>query len=287
MSILGNILRLICVVIGLVLVSAFVGLFMNGVQLDMGLYIDSVIHIIYALIHPRNLVFIGPTGFEYSIFINFWDYYFYSITIFLTALLISMFIAVLISYVTTLLPKKINLFIVKIASLLESIPDLLIIIVIQFCALYYYKQTGTKLFSIIGTSQDKTYFLPIIALSLIPSLMIFKVILYLVNDELEKAYVHFAKNKGFSRTHIFFSHVLRNITPSIIIHSKSVILILLSSMVIFEKLFNIYGIFTFITKYSQPEIIAFTLVMIYLPIFIVYTLLTEVIFRKTGQRLEW
>ena len=80
MSILGNILRLICVVIGLVLVSAFVGLFMNGIQLDMGLYIDSVIHIIYALIHPGNLVFIGPTGFEYSIFIHFWDYYFYSIT---------------------------------------------------------------------------------------------------------------------------------------------------------------------------------------------------------------
>lgn len=287
MSILNHILRFLCVVIGLVLLSAFVGLFMNGIQLDMGLYIESVVHITYALAMPQNLVFIGPTGFEYSIFTNFWDYYFYSIIIFLTALLISMIIGVFISYLTTLLPKKANLLVVKIASLLESIPDLFIIIVIQFCALYYYKQTGTKLFSIIGTSQNKTYLLPIIALALIPSLMIFKVILYLVNEEMEKAYVHLAKSKGFNRTHIFFIHVLRNIAPSIIIHSKSVILILLSSMVIFEKLFNIYGIFTFITKYSEPEIIAFTLVMIYLPIFIVYTFLTEFIFKKTGKRLEW
>jgi peptide/nickel transport system permease protein len=113
------------------------------------------------------------------------------------------------------------------------------------------------------------------------------VILYLVNDELEKTYVQLAKGKGFTRTHIFFKHVLRNIAPTIIIHSKSVILIILSSMVIFEKLFNIYGIFTFITEYQKPEIIAFSLIMIYLPFFIVYTSLTGFIFKKTGQRLEW
>jgi len=287
MSILGNFLRLICVVIGLVLLSAFVGLFTNGIQLDMRLYIDSVIHIIYSLIQPQNLVFIGPTGFEYSIYTNFWDYYFYSTIIFLTALLMAIIVGVFISYLTTLLPKRSNLIVVKIASLLDSIPDLFIIIIIQFCALYYYQQTGTKLFSIIGTAQNRTYILPIIALALIPSLMIFRVILYLVNDELEKTYVQLAKGKGFTRTYVFFKHVLRNIAPSIIIHSKSIILIILSSMVIFEKLFNIHGIFTFITEYHEPEIIAFSLVMIYLPIFIVYTSLTGFIFKKTGQRLEW
>lgn len=287
MSILGNILRFVCVVIGLILLSAFVGLFKKGIQLDIGVYMENLMQIIQALISPQNIVFVGPTGFEYSIFVHFWDNYFYSMTLFLTALLITITIGIFIAYLTTLLPQKRYQLIVKTVSLLESLPDLFIIIIIQFAVLFYYKQTGTLLFSTAGTAQSRTYFLPIIALALIPTVMVFKVILYLVNEEMEKTYVHLAKSKGFNRSKIFFSHVLRNIAPNIIIHSKSIILILLSSMVVFEKLFNINGIFSYIIAYPSPDIIAFTLILIYVPIFIAYTLIMKIIYKQTGQRLEW
>ncbi|MEK4486335.1 ABC transporter permease subunit [Psychrobacillus sp. FSL H8-0484] len=285
--VLESILRFFCVVIGLILLSAFVGLFTKGIQLDIGLYMESIIQIVQSLIRPQSLVFIGPTGFEYSIFINFWDNYFYSMVLFLTALLISVVIGIFIAYLTTLLPQKNNQFIVKTVSLLESLPDLLIIIVLQLSAIFYYKQTGTLLFSTASTSQNKSYFLPIITLALIPAVMVFKVILYLVNEEMKKTYVDLAKSKGFNRSHIFFSHVLRNIAPNIIIHSKSIIIILLSSMVVVEKLFNINGIFSYIIAYPNPDIIAFTLILIYVPIFIIYTFITKIIYKQTGQRLEW
>ncbi|KQL33685.1 peptide transporter [Psychrobacillus sp. FJAT-21963] len=282
-----NICRFICVVIGLILLSAFVGVFMNGLQLDFNSYIDIVLLIIKSLILPQTIEFTGPTGFEYSIFTNFWDSYLYSAYIFLAALFLSIVLGIFVAYLTTLLPKKINLFTIRTASLLESLPDLFIIIVIQFSVLFYFKQTGIQLFSIVGTAQNRSYILPTVALTLIPSLMIYKVVLFLVNEELKKSYVQLAKSIGFNKSQVFFIHVLRNITPSIILQSKSVIIILLSSMVIFEKLFNINGIFTFLITYPEPEIIAFTLIMIYLPIFIVNTSLIEYIHRKTGQRLEW
>ncbi|MEK5207323.1 ABC transporter permease subunit [Psychrobacillus sp. FSL H8-0510] len=282
-----NVCRFICVVIGLILLSAFVGLFTNGLPLNLTSYIDIVLLIIKSLIFPQLLEFTGPTGFEYSIFTNFWNFYLYSAYIFLAALFFSMMIGIVVAYLTTLLPKKINLFTIKMASLLESLPDLFIIIVIQFSVLFYFKQTGIQLFSTIATAQNRSYLLPVVALTLIPALMIYKVVLFLVNEEMEKSYIQLARGIGFDKTQLFFTYVLRNITPSIVLQSKSVIIILLSSMVIFEKLFNINGIFTFIISYPEPEIIAFSLIMIYLPIFIVYTFLIESIYRKTGQRLEW
>ncbi|MER2170183.1 MAG: ABC transporter permease subunit [Psychrobacillus psychrodurans] len=285
--ILDSFLRFFCVVIGLILLSAFAGLFTMGTQLSMGDYKDNLIQIIQGLTRPQNIVFIGPTGFEYSIFIDFWDNYFYSLILFLTALLISIVMGIIVSFLTTLLPQKSNQFIGKTVSLLESIPDLLIIIILQFAVLFYYKQTGVLLFSTAGTSQNKTYLLPIISLSLIPAIMVFKVIFYLVNEEMQKSYVLLAKGKGFNTFQIFFSHVLRNIAPNIIIHSKSIILILLSSMVVFEKLFNINGIFSYIIAYPNPDIIAFTLIMIYVPVFLIYTVIMKIIYKQTGQRLEW
>ncbi|MFF2755467.1 ABC transporter permease subunit [Psychrobacillus sp. NPDC058041] len=286
-SILNNISRFFFVVIGLILLSAFVGLFIDGIQLDMELFVKNIIHITKSLIFPENLVVIGSTGMEYSIFINYWGYYFYSITIFLTALLASVIVGIILSYFTILLPTKINKIIVFIVSLLESLPDLFIIIAIQFSVLYYYKKTGITLFPILSTSQTKPYILPIVALALIPSLMVFKIILYLINDELKKSYILLAKNKGFGDTHIFFVHALRNVLPSIITHSKSVILLQLSTMVIFEKLFNINGIITYIIRFPEPNVIAFTLIMIYVPIYLFYTLLSIFIENKTGQMLEW
>lgn len=279
--------RFLFVVTGIILISAFVGLFTNGIQLDAILFLDNILHIVKSLVFPENLLILGPTNRQYSIFINFWDYYFYSLIIFLSSLCISIIIGLFITYVTILLPQKLNEGVSKIISFLESLPDLFIIIVIQFTVIYYFQQTGTLLFPVAGSTQNNTYFLPIFSLALIPSFMIYRINLHLVNEEWNKPYIELAKSKGFNKSYIFFSHVLRNIVHSLFSHSKTIVLYLLSSMVIFEKLFNIYGIFTFITSYPNPNVIAFTLIMFFLPVFILYALITTLIEKNTGQRLEW
>ena len=287
-SIFGVMTRFLYVAIGIILLSAFVGLFtFTGIRLEFGLFMDNVFQIIKSLIFPENLIVIGPNKHAYSIFINFRDYYLYSLIIFLSALIISIIYGILITYITILLPQKLNNFVSKLVSFLESLPDLFIIMVIQFLVIYYFKQTGNLLFPVAGSSQNNTYFLPIITLALIPSFMIYRITLHLVNEEWEKAYVELARSKGLNKSRIFFSHVLRNMTPSIFSHSKTIVLYLLSSMVIFERLFNIHGIMTYMISYPSPNIIAFTLIMFFIPVFFLYALITNLIENNTGQRLEW
>ncbi|WKA56564.1 ABC transporter permease subunit [Planococcus shixiaomingii] len=285
--ILDILIRFLYVCVGLILMSAFVELFIRGIQLDTGLFLSNLVQILKSLVFPTTLSIIGPNGKEYSIFLQFWNHYFYSLSIFLSALLLALAIGIGLAYLTTLLPEKRLQFVSKTISLLEALPDLFIIIVIQFGVLLYFKQTGTLLFPVAATGNDKSFMLPILALALIPTLMVYKVILFLVRDELGKPYVILAKSKGFSKVYVFFRHILRNIAPSIFSHSKSIVLLLLSSMVIFERIFNINGIFTFIITYPEPSVIAFTLILFYLPIFLLYALVTLVINKTTGQRLEW
>lgn len=284
---LDVLLRFFYVAIGLILVSAFAGLFTHGIQLDARLFLSHIVQILNSFVSPTDLSVIGPNGMAYSIFLQFWDHYFYSLIIFISALLLSLGLGIGMAYLTVRLTEKRRQIVSKTISLLEALPDLFIIIVIQYGVLFYFKQTGTLLFPVAGTGQNKSYFLPILALALIPTLMVYKVILFLVQDELEKTYVNLAKSKGFSQTYVFFHHILRNITPSIFSHSKSIVLLLLSSMVIFERIFNINGIFTYIMTYPEPNVIAFTLILFYLPIFLLYAFVTLVISKTTGQRLEW
>ncbi len=280
-------LRFFYVALGLIFLSAFVGLFTDGFHLDIGLFVSTVISIFESFVSPDELSIIGPNGKEYTIFLQFWDHYFYSLVIFLSAFLLALGAGILLAYITAFLPENRFNSVSKTVSLLEALPDLFIIIVIQFAVLFYFKQTGTLLFPVASTGQNKSYMLPVLALALIPSLMVYKVILFLVKDELEKPYVNLAKGKGISKSMLFFRHILRNIIPSIFSHSKSILLLLLSSMVIFEQIFNINGIFTFIITYPEPNVIAFTLILFYLPIFLLYALVTLLIGKTTGQRLEW
>src|SRR5690606_24334827 len=246
-------LKFVYIAIGLIFLSAFIGLFNNGIELNIGMFINNIKQILKSLISPHTLSIIGPNGMEYSIFLQFWDSYLYSLSIFLSALFLALLLGILLAYLTTLLSEKKFILISKLASLLESLPDLFIIIVIQFFVLMYFKRTGIMLFPVASTGQNKSYILPVIALSLIPSIMIYKVILLLIKEEMKESYINLAKSKGFTKSYIFFHHVLRNIVSSLFNHSKAIVLILLSSMVIFERIFNINGIFTYIIKYHRSE----------------------------------
>lgn len=279
--------RFIYVAIGIIILSAVSSLFIDGFHLSFSTFLDNLSFIMSSLAAPQNITVTGPTGYEYSIFTSFWDYYNYSITIFLSALVVAILIGIFLTYIALMLPEWGRKVITKLASLLESLPDLFIIMIIQLSVIYYYKQTNVLLFPVAGTGNNRSYFLPTIALALIPTFMIFKVILFLATEEMEKQYVVLAKSKGINKTSIYFRHVIRNILPSIFTHSKSIILLLLSSLVIFELIFNIHGIIMYILTYPQPEVIAFTLIMVYLPIFFLYAIITAILEKNTGQRLEW
>src|SRR5690606_28529421 len=115
-------LRFIYVAIGLILLSAFVGLFTNGIYLDFGFFWGNIVGILQSLASPADLSVIGPNGKEYTIFLQFWNHYFYSLVIFLSAFLLSLALGTLLAYLTVFLPEKRFNAVSKTVSLLEALP---------------------------------------------------------------------------------------------------------------------------------------------------------------------
>lgn len=277
-------LKFVFVVFGIILLTGLIGLFNEGIDPSLRLYMVNIVDISSSLFHTSSLTITNEANNTYPMFPAFWEPYFYSMSIFLSAFLLSVLLGILLAYLTHLLPARWSKFIIRATNLLESTPDIFILIVIQYSVIFILKETGVLLFPIVG-SQEKVYFLPIVTLSILPTIMLFRIIYLLVNDEYSKPYVDLIKSRGVSKHSIFFIHILRNISFSLLNHAKSIILFLLSSLIVFERLFNIYGITHFILSFSQMDVICFSLIMFYLPVFLLLILIRLIIDRKTGQKV--
>lgn len=276
--------KFILITVCFILISAFIGLFNNGINLSLHQYLQNIISIVKSLSHPADLTITNRENQTFSMFPTFWDYYFYSVIIFIGSIVVSFFFGMLMSFMVYILPKKISEFIFKITSLLESLPDILILMFIQYIAILSFKRTGVLWFS-VAEYDEKIYSLPILTLSILPSILIFRITHLLINDELSKSYIDLVKSKGFSHTYIFFKHIFPNISFSLLNHSKSIILFSLSNLIIFERLFNIYGITHFILSFPQAIVICFSLIMFYIPIFIIIIFFSVLLELKTGQKV--
>ncbi|WP_253275516.1 ABC transporter permease subunit [Rossellomorea aquimaris] len=283
-SIGSMVLKFVFVLIGIILLTGLVGLFNEGVNLSFKHYLMNLVNISSSLLHSNEMTITNEVNNSYPMFPAFWEPYFYSVLIFISAFLLSVVLGILLAYLTHLLPAAWSKFMIRATNLLESTPDIFILIVIQYTVIFVLKKTGVLLFPIVG-SQEKVYLIPVLTLSILPTIMLFRITYLLVNDEYGKPYVDLIKSRGMSKHFIFFTHILRNITFSLLNHSKSIILFLLSSLIVFERLFNIYGITHFILSFSQMDVICFSLIMFYLPVFLLLILIRLLIVKKTGQKV--
>ncbi|WP_409252798.1 ABC transporter permease subunit [Bacillus sp. SCS-153A] len=283
-SLSGMVLKFLFVSLGIVMISGIIGLFTNGIQISLEGYLKNIWQIILSLSSPSDITITNEDNNTYPMFPTFWSYYFYSMIIFISSILLATVAAFILTFFTIGLPQKASGIMLKVLNFLESLPDLLIIIVIQFFVIVFFKRTGILLAPVAG-GNDPVYLLPICALAILPSIFIFRLCLLLVEDELTKPYVDLARSKGFKKMYIFTVHIVRNIMPSMMNHMKAFILILLSNLIVFERLFNIYGITHFIFSFPQIDVIAFSLIMFYLPIFLLLMLSNVIIYLTTGQKV--
>ncbi|WP_244668304.1 peptide transporter [Bacillus sp. NTK074B] len=283
-SIGSMVLKFVFVLFGIILLTGLIGLFNEGVELSLKQYLMNLKGISGSLLHFNAMTITNEVNNSYPMFPAFWEPYFYSVTIFICAFLLSIMMGILLAYLTHLLPAAWSTLIIRATNLLESTPDIFILIVIQYTVIFILKETGVLLFPIVG-SQEKVFLIPILTLSILPTIMLFRTTYLLVKDEYGKPYVDLIKSRGMSKHFIFFIHILRNITFSLLNHSKSITLFLLSSLIVFERLFNIYGITHFILSFSQMDVICFSLILFYLPVFLLLILIRLIIDKKTGQKV--
>ncbi|MBY6038060.1 ABC transporter permease subunit [Fictibacillus nanhaiensis] len=203
--------------------------------------------------------------------------YISSLKIFASALSISVLTTFLLTYAIMLFPIHLKRFVQFILFILESLPDIFVVIMFQVFIIWLYKETDILLFQITNTYQNPALFLPIICLSILPTMYLVRILLLLLEDESSKQYVELAKGKGLRRPFILAVHIFRNALFSMFYHSKTMFWFMLSNLFMIEYLLNTNGILMFLLKnYSPitPEATITGVFMLFVPFYLLFAFIT-------------
>ncbi|MGG2063974.1 ABC transporter permease subunit [Bacillus sp. S14(2024)] len=220
--------------------------------------------------------------------VSFWDMirepYIYSGLILLASTCLTVLIATCLSFCYVLSSLKVKKAIERCLVLIESIPDLLLIFMLQLFFVWVFKQTGINFVNIYAFGNKQAYFLPIVTMSIVPALHFFRIMVLFLLDEQNKPYVEFARAKGLSRKYILFVHLFRNVIYHLLNHLQSTFLFMISSLLLVEAAFNINGYMSFILKplVLNPVTVARWIFLLFIPFYVVFTIAHFQVKRKTG-----
>ncbi|MBE7097759.1 ABC transporter permease subunit [Bacillus cereus] len=269
-------------ILGIICLGALPKLF-YGFELHASQYIKSLQEVFVNLMDISNFKYVGDKFLFPQLFVHYKE----TIVIFLAAFFISLFVAFCIVYVIMSSSPRIQHRIKSFLIFLESIPDILLILVSQILVVWFFKQTGFLPFQIASIGGESIRGLPIFCLSIPTTILFVKMLVLRFENELEKDYVLFAKAKGLNRFHILNRHVLRNVLLSTLFFAKTNIFFMLSNLYIIEWIFNTGGIFMFLKSYEsiKVEVFIVSVLLIYIPIFILFKLFHYLIPAAMKERL--
>ncbi len=132
-----------------------------------------------------------------------------------------------------------------------SIPDVLIVIIIQIMAVYMYKYN--ILTPIMTKEIMRKFILPLICLSVVPSVYIARITTVVIHEEMRKDYFKAAKAKGLSKYRILIGHLLIGVVMKVIDSLSSVVPIIISNLIIVEYFFHYPGVIYMLLKGYQEN----------------------------------
>ncbi|PFL21380.1 peptide ABC transporter permease [Bacillus cereus] len=275
-------IQFIISILGIICLGALPKLF-YGFELRASTYIQSLKEVFVNLMDISNLQYVRGKFLFPQLFVHYKE----TIVIFLAAFFISLFVAFCIVYVIMSSSPRIQHRIKSFLIFLESIPDILLILGSQILVIWFFKQTGFLPFQIAAIGGESIRGLPIFCLSIPTTILFVKILVLRFENELEKDYVLFAKAKGLDRFHILNRHILRNVLLSTLFFAKTNIFFMLSNLYIIEWIFNTSGIFMFLKSYEgiRVEVFIVSVLLIYIPIFILFKLFHYLIPAAMKERL--
>jgi peptide/nickel transport system permease protein len=234
-------------------------------------YWTTILDILSAFTHPSQLKYtiIGGQK-ERDLFPYLWEPIQYSLTILFVAFALAILVALCLTIMTMLCNERIRMRIKFTFYLLETLPDLLIILCAQFTMIAFYHQFGTIPIGIAATDESKVYLLPIVILAILPTIHLFRLSMLTFEQEERKDYVLLARSIGHAPFFVLVVHVLRNAIISVFFQSKKTMWFMLSNLYVVELLFNIPGITRFLMSTLDPRLFTLALFSIFVPLFIFY-----------------
>lgn len=256
--------------IGIFLVSGFPVLIRGLVEGELRLKeyaatLESMLREIWPL--KEFAVLNLRTQRETLLFPTISDYISYSLQLLLLAFAVAVIAALGATVLTLLLSEK-NRERAKLALyFLESVPDLLIIMLAQWGVILIYQQTDVLISKIAVVGGERIYWLPVLCLAILPTIQLYRLCILTFQEEERQMYVELARSLGFSKVIIIFVHMFRNAIISVFFQSKKTIWFMLSNLFVLELMFNIPGIMLFMKDNITPEVFLVTILGFFLPIF--------------------
>lgn len=262
-------IQFIISILGIIFLGTLPKLF-YGFEMNFSGYIKSLQEVFAKLMDISNMQYAGSRLLFPQLFFHYKE----TMVIFLSAFFISLFVAFCIVYMIMSSSPRIKHRIKSFLLVLESIPDILLILGSQILVIWFFKQTGFLPFQIAAIGDESIRGLPIFCLSIPTTIMFVKLLVLRFENELEKDYVLFAQAKGLDRFHILNRHILRNVLLSTLFFAKTNVWFMLSNLYIIEWIFNTRGIFMFVKSYPSMngELFIVGVLLIYIPIFILFKL---------------
>ncbi|MFG6497604.1 ABC transporter permease subunit [Fictibacillus sp. UD] len=277
-----SMLSLILSVIGIILLGAVPFMF-TGMTFNTSGYMNGIAELFKTMISPGEIMYFTQSG-PYPLFPNMWGIYGYSLTILFSAFFIALLVALVFALIIFMLPSRLKDKIRVFSFVFESIPDVLIAIGIQFFIIWFFKKTNILLFQIVSLYDQKTYAIPIFCLTVLPTLLILRILLFNMEEELKKQYIDTAKSKGIGGFRILWRHVLPNTLLSVFHQSRNILWFMLSNLLMVEYLFNIYGITTLVREMGNPAIFTISMLLLFVPMFLFFTVLRMITYKWVGEK---
>lgn len=205
--------------------------------------------------------------YEIPLFPEVWDIVIYTLILLLISFAAVIILAVMLGWCAELLPPSYKRAALRLSEFLEALPDLFFVFCIQLAVVWIYKKTGFLAANPFTSSREPSILLPVITLSIVPAIYLFRLQLVLSQTEIEKDYITFARSKGLSNSHIVFHHLLKNTISELSIHLPFITLLLFSQMIILEYLFNLNGIIQILLSEQPAATRAVLLMLIAFPLF--------------------
>lgn len=198
-------------------------------------------------------------------------YILYSLEILFLALFVAVSLALFFTIVTMFFKERARQRIKTVFFLLETLPDILVILLVQLTVIMIHKETGIFVSKIAVTGGEKIYMLPVFCLMILPMIQLYRLSVLTFEAEERKMYVELARSLGFTKLVVLIIHIFRNAIISIFFQSKKTMWFMLSNLFILERMFNMPGIMLHLSENLSGELFLITVFSFFIPVFILYS----------------
>lgn len=237
------------------------------------IYFESIAATLKEMWPLRDITFFNYRAQQpMPLFPNVYEYIIYSLQILFLALLVAVVVSLVLTVLTMLLSERARDRVKLTLYFLESVPDLLIIMLAQLAVVLFFKQTGILISQIAAIGGDRIYWLPVLCLAILPTIQLYRLAMLTFQEEERQMYVDLARALGFSNVYIVLVHMFRNAIISVFFQSKKTMWFMLSNLFILELMFNMPGIMLFLRDNMYPAGFLVAVFSFFLPMFFLYSL---------------